>query len=163
MGVDELTCKELVEVVTDYLEGRLSPAEQLRFEEHVAFCSWCATYLQQMRDTIRVNGTLASELTGQPYPLLISIGDMGMDGNRHRWKVLDATSRKAEGFEGVGDTASEAIDAAFTEFGKDAQYGRGIIGIQLPDALMAQLEPGAKKDRRYPSLPAGWAVAAWDG
>jgi predicted anti-sigma-YlaC factor YlaD len=61
MSVDELTCKELVEVVTDYLEGRLSPAEQLRFEEHVAFCSWCGTYLQQMRDTIRVQGTLAEE------------------------------------------------------------------------------------------------------
>lgn len=61
MSVDELTCKELVEVVTDYLEGRLRPEERLRFEEHVAFCSWCATYLRQMRDTIRVNGALAEE------------------------------------------------------------------------------------------------------
>jgi anti-sigma factor RsiW len=61
MSIDELTCKELVEVVTDYLEGRLSPEERLRFEEHVAFCSWCETYLQQMRDTITVSGTLAEE------------------------------------------------------------------------------------------------------
>jgi len=58
MSVDELTCKELVEVVTEYLEGRLPPAERVRFEEHVAFCSWCRTYLDQMRETVRLTGTL---------------------------------------------------------------------------------------------------------
>jgi predicted anti-sigma-YlaC factor YlaD len=61
MSVDELTCKELVEVVTDYLEGRLPPAERVRFEEHVAFCSWCRTYLDQMRETVRLTGTLAED------------------------------------------------------------------------------------------------------
>ena len=61
MSVDELTCKELVEVVTDYLEGRLSSAERVRFEEHLAFCSWCRTYLEQMRETVRLTGTLAEE------------------------------------------------------------------------------------------------------
>ncbi|HET7182737.1 MAG TPA: hypothetical protein VFI15_10935, partial [Candidatus Limnocylindrales bacterium] len=108
---------------------------------------------------IRVNATLASELTGQGYPLLISVGNMGMAGTKHRWKVLDATSRKAEGFEGVGDTASEAIENAFEDFAKDAQYGKGIIGVQFPKALVDQLEPGSKADRRYTSAPAGWAVA----
>ena len=58
MSVDELTCKELVEVVTDYLEDRLPPAERVRFEEHVAFCSWCRTYLDPMRETVRLTGTL---------------------------------------------------------------------------------------------------------
>ena len=58
MSVDELTCKELVEVVTEYLEGLLPPAERVRFEEHVAFCSWCRTYLDQMRQTVRLTGTL---------------------------------------------------------------------------------------------------------
>ena len=58
MSVDELTCKELVEVVTEYLEGRLPPTERVRFEEHVAFCSWCRTYLDQMRETVRLTGTL---------------------------------------------------------------------------------------------------------
>lgn len=57
MSVDELTCKELVEVVTEYLEGRLPPTERVRFEEHVAFCSWCRTYLDQMRETVRLTGT----------------------------------------------------------------------------------------------------------
>ncbi|HXV32449.1 MAG TPA: zf-HC2 domain-containing protein [Gaiellaceae bacterium] len=61
MSVDELTCKELVEVVTDYLEDRLTPGERVRFEEHVAFCSWCRTYLEQMRETMRLTGALAEE------------------------------------------------------------------------------------------------------
>jgi predicted anti-sigma-YlaC factor YlaD len=61
MSVDELTCRELVEVVTDYLEGRLAPAERVRFEEHVAFCSWCRTYLDQMRETVRLSGSLAED------------------------------------------------------------------------------------------------------
>jgi predicted anti-sigma-YlaC factor YlaD len=61
MTVRELTCKELVEVVTDYLEGRMPADRRLLFEEHVAFCSWCQTYLDQMRETIRVTGTLKEE------------------------------------------------------------------------------------------------------
>jgi predicted anti-sigma-YlaC factor YlaD len=61
MSVDELTCKELVEVVTDYLENRLTPEERVRFDEHVAFCTWCGTYLDQMRETVRLTGTLAEE------------------------------------------------------------------------------------------------------
>jgi hypothetical protein len=58
MSVQEITCKELVEVVTDYLERRMPPDRRLLFEEHVAFCSWCQTYLDQMRETIRITGTL---------------------------------------------------------------------------------------------------------
>jgi predicted anti-sigma-YlaC factor YlaD len=61
MAVEELTCQELVEVVTDYLEERMPPEQRLLFEEHLAFCSWCVTYLDQMRETIRVTGALKEE------------------------------------------------------------------------------------------------------
>jgi predicted anti-sigma-YlaC factor YlaD len=61
MPVRELTCKELVEVVTDYLEGRMPSEERLLFEEHLAFCSWCVTYVKQMRETIRVAGVLRED------------------------------------------------------------------------------------------------------
>jgi anti-sigma factor RsiW len=61
MSIRELTCKELVEVITDYLEDRLPADRRLSFEEHVAFCSWCQTYLDQIRETIRVTGTLREE------------------------------------------------------------------------------------------------------
>jgi len=47
MSVPELTCKELVEVVTDYLEGSMPAERRLLFEEHLAFCDWCQTYLHR--------------------------------------------------------------------------------------------------------------------
>jgi anti-sigma factor RsiW len=61
MTVPELTCAELVELVTDYLEGRLSAERRRLFEEHVAVCPGCETYVAQMRDTIRLTGTLSEE------------------------------------------------------------------------------------------------------
>ena len=57
----ELICQELVEVITDYLEDRMPAERRLLFEEHVAFCSWCRTYLDQMQDTIRATGSLEEE------------------------------------------------------------------------------------------------------
>lgn len=54
----ELTCKELVELVTDYLEGALPHADRVRFDEHLATCPYCAIYLDQMRQTIRALGRL---------------------------------------------------------------------------------------------------------
>jgi anti-sigma factor RsiW len=61
MGVSELTCKELVEVVTDYLEGEMPAEQRLLFEEHIAWCDWCQTYVDQMRETVRLTGTLLEE------------------------------------------------------------------------------------------------------
>jgi anti-sigma factor RsiW len=51
----------LVELVTDYLEGILRPADRARFETHIAQCKHCRIYLDQMRTTIRLVGTLTSE------------------------------------------------------------------------------------------------------
>lgn len=58
---DELTCKQLVELVTDYLEGALLPEERARFDAHLAGCRGCRAYLEQMRRTIRLLGTLPEE------------------------------------------------------------------------------------------------------
>jgi anti-sigma factor RsiW len=49
-----MTCQELVELVTDYLEGAMSAADRARFEEHLAICPGCQTYLEQMRQTMRL-------------------------------------------------------------------------------------------------------------
>ena len=57
----DLTCRELVELVTDYLEGRLPRADRFRFERHIAACDGCTTYLEQMRETIRLVGELREE------------------------------------------------------------------------------------------------------
>jgi len=61
MAVREITCQQLVELVTEYLEERLPVEERLLFEEHLAFCTWCVTYLDQMRQTIQVAGTLRED------------------------------------------------------------------------------------------------------
>lgn len=54
---DELACRELVELVTDYLEGALPPAERERFETHLTECPFCTEYVEQMR---AVSGSLGS-------------------------------------------------------------------------------------------------------
>lgn len=61
MAAAELTCIELIEIVTDYLEGALPPAERSRFEAHLAGCDGCTRYLDQMRQTIRLTGRLAED------------------------------------------------------------------------------------------------------
>ena len=57
----EMPCRELVEVITDYLEDKLSPLDRIRFEEHLAECEACRMYLEQFRQTIRVLGRLPEE------------------------------------------------------------------------------------------------------
>ena len=47
--VDPLVCREFVELVTDYLEGALSPASKARFDAHLAGCDGCAGYLEDIR------------------------------------------------------------------------------------------------------------------
>jgi anti-sigma factor RsiW len=58
---EELTCQELVELVTEYLEGGLLPNDRKRFEQHLAACEGCAAYLEQMRTTIALTGSLREE------------------------------------------------------------------------------------------------------
>ena len=56
-----MSCKELVELVTDYLEGRLAPAELERFEAHAELCGPCGIYIDQMRITLRALGRIPEE------------------------------------------------------------------------------------------------------
>jgi anti-sigma factor RsiW len=58
---EELSCQELVELVTDYLEGALPVELHERFDRHIAHCAGCQAYLEQMRRTIRVTGSLTPE------------------------------------------------------------------------------------------------------
>ncbi len=60
----ELVCREVVELVTEYLGGTLSATERARFDEHLATCPPCTAYLAQMRTTIE----LAGEVGAAPGP-----------------------------------------------------------------------------------------------
>lgn len=57
----ELPCRELVELVTEYLEERLSPDDRARFDAHLAACEACRAFLDQFRQTIRALGRLPEE------------------------------------------------------------------------------------------------------
>ena len=56
-----MSCRELVELVTDYLEGTLSRSDRRRFEKHIAGCDACTAYIEQIRLTIGATGRLTEE------------------------------------------------------------------------------------------------------
>ena len=69
---EALSCQELVELVTDYLEGALGEADLRRFEQHIAGCGGCTRYLAQLRQTIRITGTLTpDDLSSQAEKALL--------------------------------------------------------------------------------------------
>jgi anti-sigma factor RsiW len=57
----EMTCKELVELVTDYLEGTLPEEVRQQMDQHLSGCDGCTHYLEQMRQTIRLTGLVSEE------------------------------------------------------------------------------------------------------
>ncbi len=64
--IDDLPCQELVELVTEYLEGRLPDEQRRRFDEHLEGCSGCRNYLEQMRLTIKSLGSLSETWLDTP-------------------------------------------------------------------------------------------------
>ena len=58
---DDLSCQELVELVTDYIEDRLPASLRTRFEMHLSYCEPCRIYLAQMRETVTLAGRLSEE------------------------------------------------------------------------------------------------------
>jgi anti-sigma factor RsiW len=58
---DDLTCRELVELINEYLEEELSADEHTRFEEHLVYCDPCVNYVGQMRRTVELVGALREE------------------------------------------------------------------------------------------------------
>jgi anti-sigma factor RsiW len=59
--VVELTCKEVVEIIDDYLAGALPMDDQVRFEQHLHACTWCMTYLDQLRQTQSLSRSLSEQ------------------------------------------------------------------------------------------------------
>jgi anti-sigma factor RsiW len=57
----QITCREMVELMSDYLDGSLDAPERARFEAHLASCDGCTRALEQLRATVRVTGSLREE------------------------------------------------------------------------------------------------------
>jgi anti-sigma factor RsiW len=58
---EDLACQEVVEIVSDYLDGRLAPAERRRFEAHLQGCPYCTEYVAQLREVGGALRGLAAE------------------------------------------------------------------------------------------------------
>lgn len=61
MRVDDVRCQEVVEVLTEYLEGGLADHERELLEQHLLLCAGCGEYLRQLRATIDLTGRLSEE------------------------------------------------------------------------------------------------------
>jgi len=60
-GVEHISCQEVVELVTDYLEGALVPDVRERFEHHLTICDGCLWYVDQIRMTVDAVGRIREE------------------------------------------------------------------------------------------------------
>ena len=63
-----LSCQQMVELVTEYLDGVMEPRRRARFEEHLAGCAGCTAYLAQFRTTVAVVGRL--DVDDVPAPVM---------------------------------------------------------------------------------------------
>jgi anti-sigma factor RsiW len=71
--VPDLTCREFVELATDYLEDVLDDETRARFDEHMAICPGCETYLAQMKETVARLGEIPVEtLSDEAQETLLS-------------------------------------------------------------------------------------------
>jgi len=60
-SAEHITCQEVVELVTGYLEAALPADEMALFEQHLNFCEGCVWYVDQMRTTIATEGRISEE------------------------------------------------------------------------------------------------------
>ncbi|MDP9330225.1 MAG: zf-HC2 domain-containing protein [Actinomycetota bacterium] len=58
---NDIACRQVVELLTDYLEDALAPGDRARLEEHLSGCGGCTRVLSQLRETIALTGTLTEE------------------------------------------------------------------------------------------------------
>ncbi len=66
MEATDLTCREMVELMNDYLEGALSETERSRFEAHLSVCDPCTRYLDQLRGSVTLTGKLTEDSLPEP-------------------------------------------------------------------------------------------------
>ncbi|HEX6517650.1 MAG TPA: zf-HC2 domain-containing protein [Nocardioidaceae bacterium] len=61
MNADDVLCREVVDVLTDYLEGALPAEQRVALEQHLVFCEGCSRYVTQLRTSIELVGRLQEQ------------------------------------------------------------------------------------------------------
>ena len=69
---DEVTCQQVVELVTDYFEGALAPRALSQVEEHLVMCDWCVAYVEQMQATVDSLRVLKDRSSREPPDSLLA-------------------------------------------------------------------------------------------
>jgi predicted anti-sigma-YlaC factor YlaD len=69
---DEVTCRQFVELITDYFEGVLTPRTLSQVEEHLVMCDWCVAYAEQMELTIMALQELREPASPEPTTALVA-------------------------------------------------------------------------------------------
>jgi anti-sigma factor RsiW len=83
----ELVCRELVELVTEYLSGTLSAPQKARFEQHLASCPPCTAYMAQVRTTLDLAAEVASsEAAGPGDDVAEQLGQMFRQWHAKRFR-----------------------------------------------------------------------------
>jgi anti-sigma factor RsiW len=72
LPVDEVTCQQFVELVTEYFEGALEPRTLSQVEEHLVMCDWCVTYVEQMQATIAALRELPRDSSQEPSDAVLA-------------------------------------------------------------------------------------------
>ena len=70
--IDEITCQQFVELVTDYFEGALPLRTLSQVEEHLVMCDWCVAYVEQMQATVDSLRKLGDRSSREPPNLLLA-------------------------------------------------------------------------------------------
>ncbi|MBE7519801.1 MAG: hypothetical protein HS107_11225 [Thermoflexaceae bacterium] len=108
---------------------------------------------------IRPRGVLVSRVSGQRYPLLLQLMDLGQRNGAYRYRLSDMTDRSGGAYEGEGSSRDAAVDDAIRAMANECGYGRGLLVIRIfPGAG----DPGrfpSPGDRRVQSAPRDLALA----
>jgi anti-sigma factor RsiW len=78
----QLACREVVELITSYLDGALSRRDRKRFERHLAGCKGCTRYMAQLRTTITVVGRITEGSIPSPVMAELLTAFRGWKGAR---------------------------------------------------------------------------------
>lgn len=107
----------------------------------------------------RPRGVLVSRVSGQRYPLLLQLMDLGRRGETYRYRLSDMTDRSGGVYEGEGATRDAAVDDAIREMANECGYGRGLLVIRIAPPAGEPGEHPTAGDRRIESAPRDLALA----
>ncbi len=111
------------------------------------------------RNVIRPRGVLVSRVSGQRYPLLLQLMDLGQRNGTYRYRLSDMTDRSGGVYEGEGSSRDAAVDDAIAEMANECGYGRGLLVIRIPPATGDPGQSPSPGDRRVQSAPRDLALA----